>query len=61
MLLAQLKGNSGDLIEGPLLIKPDVKRDERGYFYESWNQKRFNSKTNFLFLAREQLEDYIIR
>ena len=48
MLLAQLKGNSGDLIEGPLLIKPDVKRDERGYFYESWNQKRFNSKTNFL-------------
>ena len=28
-------------IEGLLVIKPDVFKDERGYFYESYNQARF--------------------
>ncbi|MCP9835631.1 MULTISPECIES: dTDP-4-dehydrorhamnose 3,5-epimerase [unclassified Cyanobium] len=28
-------------IEGPLLLTPRVFSDERGYFFESWNQRRF--------------------
>lgn len=28
-------------IEGLLVIKPDVFRDDRGYFYESYNKERF--------------------
>ena len=28
---------------GPLLITPNIFQDERGYFYESWNQKLFNN------------------
>jgi dTDP-4-dehydrorhamnose 3,5-epimerase len=28
-------------IEGLLVIKPDVFEDERGYFFESYNEKRF--------------------
>lgn len=28
-------------IEGLLIIKPDVFKDERGYFYESYNKERF--------------------
>jgi len=30
-------------ISGPLLIKPRVFYDERGYFYESYNQQVFNT------------------
>ena len=29
-------------LEGVLLLKPKVYKDERGYFYESFNQKTFN-------------------
>jgi dTDP-4-dehydrorhamnose 3,5-epimerase len=32
-------------IEGPLLIKPDIFEDARGYFFESFNQKRFREHT----------------
>jgi dTDP-4-dehydrorhamnose 3,5-epimerase len=32
-------------IDGLLLIKPTVFEDERGYFFESFNQNRFNSLT----------------
>jgi dTDP-4-dehydrorhamnose 3,5-epimerase len=32
-------------INGPLLIKPDVFEDARGYFFESFNQKRFGELT----------------
>jgi dTDP-4-dehydrorhamnose 3,5-epimerase len=30
-----------------LLIEPDVFEDERGFFYESFNQKKFNELTGF--------------
>ena len=33
----------GEEIEGPLLLNPNVFNDERGYFYESWNEKIFNA------------------
>jgi dTDP-4-dehydrorhamnose 3,5-epimerase len=32
-------------IDGLLLIEPEVYRDNRGYFYESFNAKRFNALT----------------
>lgn len=39
----QLKTLQGHTVDGPLLIKPKVFGDERGWFFESWNQKKFNS------------------
>ena len=32
---------SGQPLNGPLLITPQVFGDERGFFYESWNERRF--------------------
>lgn len=31
-------------IEGVVIIEPRLFKDDRGYFYESWNQKEFNEK-----------------
>ena len=31
----------GHSVEGPLLITPQVFSDERGFFFESWNERRF--------------------
>ncbi|MDC3169345.1 dTDP-4-dehydrorhamnose 3,5-epimerase [Prochlorococcus sp. AH-716-E17] len=41
-----------ELIEGPLILKPKIFKDERGYFYESFNQEEFNqiTKSNNLFV-----------
>ena len=39
----QLTTTDGRTIEGPLLIKPRVFGDERGWFFESWNQQRFDA------------------
>jgi dTDP-4-dehydrorhamnose 3,5-epimerase len=33
----------GQQLEGPLLVTPQVFGDERGFFYESWNERRFRS------------------
>lgn len=33
-------------LEDALLIKPDLHEDERGYFYEVFNEREFNEKTN---------------
>ncbi|MEB3320057.1 MAG: dTDP-4-dehydrorhamnose 3,5-epimerase [Cyanobium sp.] len=33
---------SGTLMEGPLLITPQAFGDARGFFFESWNQRRFD-------------------
>ena len=42
MKFSTLSNTKGDEIEGPLLLTPNVFNDERGYFYESWNEKIFN-------------------
>jgi len=34
--------NKDTFLEGPLLIKNKVYSDKRGFFKESWNQKKFN-------------------
>lgn len=42
MQVEQLRTATGQVIEGPLLITPRVFADDRGFFYESWNQRRFD-------------------
>ena len=43
MDVEQLTTKDGRTIEGPLLIKPKVFGDERGWFFESWNRRRFDA------------------
>lgn len=42
MKFTTLRNAKEEEIEGPLLLTPNVFNDERGYFYESWNEKIFN-------------------
>ena len=42
MQVEQLRSATGAMVEGPLLITPQVFGDERGWFFESWNQRRFD-------------------
>ena len=42
MQAEQLRTASGQAAEGPLLITPQVFGDDRGFFFESWNQRRFD-------------------
>jgi dTDP-4-dehydrorhamnose 3,5-epimerase len=42
MQVEQLSTASGVPMQGPLLITPQVFGDDRGFFYESWNQRRFD-------------------
>jgi len=37
-----VNSNNGNLIKGPLIIKPKIFFDNRGYFLESWNHSEFN-------------------
>ena len=37
-----LISNKNNKIDGPLLIKPKIFSDQRGYFCEGWNRKTFN-------------------
>ena len=39
----QLIGNGGVALEGPLLLTPRLFGDERGFFFESWNQRTFEA------------------
>ena len=43
MKAERLQSASGDTLEGPLLITPRVFGDERGFFFESWNQQAFTA------------------
>ena len=35
---------AGQPVHGPLLITPQVFSDDRGFFYESWNERRFRNE-----------------
>ena len=41
MQVEQLSTASGQVMAGPLLITPQVFGDDRGFFFEGWNQRRF--------------------
>ena len=45
MLVKQLKSPQGFSIDGPFLITPRAFGDDRGWFFESWNQQAFNEAT----------------
>lgn len=50
MKIEKLISNKGFIFEDIKIVQPNLYRDERGYFYESWNELNFNSqikKTNF--------------
>ena len=38
----QLTSVQGHVIDGPLLITPPAFGDDRGWFFESWNQSKFD-------------------
>ena len=38
-----LSSNKGNIIKGVYVIKPNIFKDNRGFFYESWNQEIFNN------------------
>ena len=40
-------------IEGLILIRPEVYRDERGYFLESFSQRVFEDKVNKTFFVQD--------
>jgi len=42
MQVEQLRSHVGATVEGPLLITPSVFGDNRGWLFESWNQRKFN-------------------
>jgi dTDP-4-dehydrorhamnose 3,5-epimerase len=42
MQVERLPGPDGQPVDGPLLITPQLFGDARGFFYESWNQRRFD-------------------
>jgi len=42
MQVEQLTTAAGQAMEGPFLITPQVFGDDRGFFYESWNQRHFD-------------------
>ena len=46
MEIQRLKSNKGNVLKGPLILKPKVYKDSRGYFYESWNQDFLEKKLN---------------
>ena len=39
MQVDSLRSNQGEVMDGPLLITPSAFGDERGWFFESWNQR----------------------
>ena len=41
-----LVAKSGLIVQGPLLLTPEVFSDGRGFFFESWNEKRFTKIIN---------------
>ncbi|BEV36628.1 dTDP-4-dehydrorhamnose 3,5-epimerase [Synechococcus sp. M16CYN] len=42
MKVKTLKSKQGNLVSGPLILSPHVFEDDRGWFFESWNQIHFN-------------------
>tara|TARA_B100000963_G_scaffold120047_1_gene104603 strand:+ start:8102 stop:8692 length:591 start_codon:yes stop_codon:yes gene_type:complete len=46
MEIKKVFSNRNNLINGPLEIIPKLFRDERGYFFESFNQNKFNEVLN---------------
>ena len=46
MKIKKLKNSKQKIVEGPLEIIPDIFKDERGYFLETWNKSNFDIYVN---------------
>ena len=53
MKLDKLKTNKGKFFDDVLIIKPDIFKDNRGFFCESWNKNIFNSKIRKIDFCQE--------
>ncbi len=42
MKIEKLKYSTEDYLDGPVILKPNIFSDERGFFYVSWNQNELN-------------------
>lgn len=42
MQIKILKSEKDNVFNGPLILNPDRFSDSRGFFFESWNEKKFN-------------------
>ena len=38
---SELSNEKNEVVKGPILIKPTIFGDDRGFFYESWNRKNW--------------------
>ena len=47
---------AGQPLSGPLLITPQVFGDDRGFFYESWNERRFRQELIAAGIPAEEAE-----
>ena len=43
MDIKNLISNKGNILDGVFIIEPKIFEDNRGFFYESWNQQLFNN------------------
>ena len=41
-----LRDKSSNFFSGPIIFTPEIFLDERGYFFETWNKKKFTSLVN---------------
>lgn len=60
MQVNNIISNKSELILGPLEIVPNLFKDERGYFFESFNQKKFDQLTQskIIFLQDNQSKSF---
>ena len=43
MRVTNLKSNKGLIFKNIKIIEPHIHKDDRGFFYESWNKQDFNN------------------
>jgi len=42
----KIKSSKNNILEGLLMLEPNLIRDNRGFFFESWNEYKFNNIIN---------------
>ena len=53
--------STGQSVQGPLLITPQVFGDDRGFFFESWNERRFRNDLISAGVSRAEAESLQFR
>ena len=56
MKIENIFNKNNKLIDGPLILQPKKFEDDRGFFYESFNQEKFNQITkSFNFFVQDNV------